>query len=50
MDQNLVEVNGVIGNLRNMAIDMGAEISQQTKQINRITDEVGTSYVPRPSK
>ncbi|CAH8828604.1 unnamed protein product [Trichobilharzia szidati] len=36
MDQNLQEVSGMIGNLRNMAIDMGSEINQQNVQIERI--------------
>ncbi|VDL89662.1 unnamed protein product [Schistocephalus solidus] len=36
MDQNMQEVTGMIGNLRNMAIDMGSEISQQNAQIDRI--------------
>lgn len=36
MDQNMQEVSGMIGNLRNMAIDMGSEISQQNAQAERI--------------
>ncbi|CAL8079748.1 unnamed protein product [Calicophoron daubneyi] len=36
MDNNLQEVSGMIGNLRNMAIDMGSEINQQNVQIERI--------------
>ncbi|CAH8454666.1 unnamed protein product [Schistosoma curassoni] len=36
MDQNLQEVSGMIGNLRNMAIDMGSEINQQNVQVERI--------------
>lgn len=36
MDQNMQEVAGMIGNLRNMAIDMGSEITQQNTQIERI--------------
>ncbi|CAH8471989.1 unnamed protein product [Heterobilharzia americana] len=40
MDQNLQEVSGMIGNLRNMAIDMGSEINQQNVQIERIQIKV----------
>jgi hypothetical protein len=29
MDENLVQVSSMIGNLRNMAIDMGNEIENQ---------------------
>ncbi|KAL3311079.1 Synaptosomal-associated protein 25, partial [Cichlidogyrus casuarinus] len=36
MDQNMQEVSGMIGNLRNMAIDMGSEINQQNQLIDRI--------------
>ncbi|KAM7535366.1 hypothetical protein Aperf_G00000093491 [Anoplocephala perfoliata] len=36
MDQNMQEVAGMIGNLRNMAIDMGSEINQQNAQVERI--------------
>lgn len=36
MEQNVTEVSGMIGNLRNMAIDMGNEIGSQNKQIDRI--------------
>jgi len=37
MDENLVQVSSMIGNLRNMAIDMGGEISNQNQQIERIS-------------
>lgn len=40
MDQNLQEVSGMIGNLRNMAIDMGSEINQQNVQVERIQIKV----------
>lgn len=41
MDQNMQEVSGMIGNLRNMAIDMGSEITQQNTQVERIHLKVG---------
>lgn len=34
------QVNTMIGNLRNMAIDMGSEISNQNSQISRINQKV----------
>lgn len=40
MDNNLQEVSGMIGNLRNMAVDMGSEINQQNVQIDRIQIKV----------
>ena len=36
MDENLVQVSTMIGNLRNMAIDMSNEIGNQ----NLLTDQV----------
>lgn len=41
MEQNIGEVSGMIGNLRNMAIDMGNEIGSQNRQIDRINQKVG---------
>ena len=37
MEQNVKEVSDMIGNLRNMAIDVGSEIDNQNRQIKRIT-------------
>lgn len=34
------EVNTMIGNLRNMAIDMGSELENQNRQIERINRKV----------
>ena len=39
MEHNVAEVSNMIGNLRNMAIDVGSEIDNQNKQITRITDK-----------
>lgn len=36
MDQNMTEISGMVGNLRNMAVDMGGEITTQNRQIDRI--------------
>ncbi|XP_063919554.1 synaptosomal-associated protein 25 isoform X6 [Zophobas morio] len=36
MEENMGQVNTMIGNLRNMAIDMGSELENQNRQIERI--------------
>ncbi|CAF0897206.1 unnamed protein product [Brachionus calyciflorus] len=43
MDENLVQVSSMIGNLRNMAIDMGNEIEQQNQLISRVDLKVESS-------
>ena len=40
MDENLVQVSNMIGNLRNMAIDMGNEIENQNQLIERVNKKV----------
>ena len=40
MENNLTEVSGMLGNLRNMAIDMGSEITSQNNQLDRISNKV----------
>lgn len=40
MEQNIGEVAGMIGNLRNMAVDMGNEIESQNRQLDRINIKV----------
>ncbi|KAL1258261.1 hypothetical protein QQF64_011505 [Cirrhinus molitorella] len=39
MEENLNQVGSIIGNLKNLALDMGNEIDQQNKTIERITDK-----------
>lgn len=39
MENNLSEVSGMVGNLRNMALDMQTEITTQNKQIDRINQK-----------
>ncbi|KAK0145964.1 Synaptosomal-associated protein 23 [Merluccius polli] len=39
MEENLDAVGSIIGNLKNMAMDMGGEIDKQNKQIDRLTDK-----------
>ncbi|XP_050404591.1 synaptosomal-associated protein 25 isoform X3 [Patella vulgata] len=45
MEDNLTEVSGMIGNLRNMAIDMGSEIGSQNRQIDRINQKATSNEV-----
>ena len=40
MEDNLQQVSGMIGNLRNMACDMGNEIENQNRQIDRVKGKV----------
>ena len=35
----IVKVGGLLGNLKNMAMDMGQELDKQNEQIGRITDK-----------
>lgn len=39
MEDNMGQVSTMIGNLRNMAIDMGSEISNQNQQLERINQK-----------
>ncbi|XP_035236674.1 synaptosomal-associated protein 23-like isoform X2 [Anguilla anguilla] len=39
MEENLGQVEGIIGNLKSMAMDMGNEIDKQNITIDRITDK-----------
>lgn len=41
MEDNMGQVNTMIGNLRNMALDMGSELENQNRQIDRINLKVG---------
>merc|ERR1711976_960232 len=36
MEENMQAVGGILGNLKNMAADMGDEIGRQNKQLDRI--------------
>jgi synaptosomal-associated protein 25 len=40
MDQNMAQVSSMLGNLKNMAIDMGDEVGRQNRQIERIHTKV----------
>ncbi|XP_009995349.1 PREDICTED: synaptosomal-associated protein 23 isoform X2 [Chaetura pelagica] len=43
MDENLAQVGNILGNLKNMALDMGNEIDSQNKQIDRINLKADTN-------
>lgn len=45
MDENLGQVNTMIGNLRNMALDMGSELENQNQQIEKISTKVRGYYM-----
>lgn len=45
MEDNLQQVSTMIGNLRNMACDMGNEIANQNNQIDRIQQKVNNRLV-----
>lgn len=46
MENNMEEVSNMIGNLRNMAIDMGSEINNQNQQLDRINCMVSETSIP----
>lgn len=48
MEENMGQVNTMIGNLRNMAIDMGSELENQNRQIDRINRKVRKRTPRRP--
>lgn len=45
MENNMGEVNTMIGNLRNMALDMGSELENQNRQVDRINRKVRIIYL-----
>lgn len=45
MEENMGQVNTMIGNLRNMALDMGSELENQNRQIDRINRKVRHTYL-----
>lgn len=44
MEENMGQVNTMIGNLRNMALDMGSELENQNRQIDRINRKVSVLF------
>lgn len=43
MEDNLTQVGSILGNLKNMALDMGNEIEAQNRQIEWITEKADTN-------
>ena len=43
MEENLTQVGSILGNLKNMALDMGNEIDAQNQQIQKITEKGDTN-------
>merc|ERR1719510_214176 len=39
MEENMQAVGGILGNLKSMATDMGAEMEKQNSQLDRINDK-----------
>lgn len=46
MDENIAQVSTMVGNLRNMAIDMSTEVSNQNRQLDRIHEKVRLFLTP----
>ena len=44
MEDNMQQVGSVLGNLKNMAQDMGQEIDRQNRQLDKIGAKVKRSY------
>lgn len=43
MEENLTQVGSILGNLKNMALDIGNEIDAQNQQIGRISEKADTN-------
>ena len=46
MESNLHHVDGAVGKLKNMAIDIGNEVDNQNKRLDRINLKVSMSLKP----
>lgn len=44
MEDNMGQVNTMIGNLRNMALDMGSELENQNRMVDRINLKVMSKF------
>lgn len=49
MEENMGQVNTMIGNLRNMALDMGSELENQNRMIERINAKVVYHFISLPA-
>lgn len=43
MEENLVQVGSILGNLKSMALDVGNEIDIQNKQVDKIMEKVSAA-------
>ncbi|XP_040298707.1 synaptosomal-associated protein 25-like [Bufo bufo] len=43
MEENLIQVGSILGNLRSMALDVGNEIDTQNKQVEKIMEKVSVN-------
>lgn len=46
MEENLVQVGSILGNLKSMALDVGNEIDIQNMQVDKIRDKVRAAWPP----
>ena len=44
IDQHCLKVGGLLGNLKNMALDMGNELDKQNEQVERITNKAEMNF------
>ena len=47
MEENMQQISTMVGNLRNMAQDMGTEVENQNRQLDRINLKVPTPLSSR---
>lgn len=45
MEEDVGQVNTMIGNLRNMALDMGSELENQNRMVDRINAKVIFAFI-----
>ena len=50
IEDNLQAIDCMVSNLRNMAVDMSAEITDQNDQLERITLKVSYHVIREPGK
>ena len=43
MEENMEQVAGIVTNLKHMALDMGSEIDNQNRQLDRIKDKANSN-------
>ena len=43
MEENMSQVAGIVTNLKHMALDMGSELDNQNRQLDRIKDKASSN-------